>query len=80
MIGAAGRMGTTVFTAVQEAPDLELVGRFDVGDDLGDLGGAGVDVDPPQRTHYRRCSLRGLDTSVVPGPFQDVVGTEQEVP
>ncbi|MCB1252189.1 MAG: 4-hydroxy-tetrahydrodipicolinate reductase [Austwickia sp.] len=45
VIGAAGRMGTTVCTAVQEAPDLELVGRFDVGDDLGDLGGADVVVE-----------------------------------
>lgn len=45
MIGAAGRMGTTVCRAVQDAPDLHLVGRYDVGDDLGDLAGADVVVE-----------------------------------
>ena len=40
VIGAAGRMGSTVCQAVQEADDMDLVGRFDVGDDLGDLGNA----------------------------------------
>ncbi|MEO7746048.1 MAG: 4-hydroxy-tetrahydrodipicolinate reductase, partial [Actinomycetota bacterium] len=39
MIGAAGRMGTAVCAAVEAADDLELVGRYDEGDDLGDLGG-----------------------------------------
>ena len=45
VIGAGGRMGATVCGAVEEADDLELVGRFDVGDDLGDLGGADVVVE-----------------------------------
>ena len=45
MIGAAGRMGATVCRAVEEADDLELVGRFDVGDGLGDLAGAEVVVE-----------------------------------
>lgn len=45
VIGAAGRMGSTVCSAVQDAPDMELVGRFDAGDDLGDLGGAEVVVE-----------------------------------
>ena len=45
VIGAGGRMGGTVCTAVEAADDLELVGRFDVGDDLGDLGGADVVVE-----------------------------------
>lgn len=45
VIGAAGRMGSTVCRAVQAAPDTELVGRFDLGDDLGDLGGADVVVE-----------------------------------
>ena len=45
VIGAGGRMGATVCRAVEEADDLELVGRFDVGDDLGDLGGADVVVE-----------------------------------
>ena len=45
VIGAAGRMGTRVCSAVESAPGLELVGRFDVGDDLGDLAGADVVVE-----------------------------------
>ncbi|WP_116116205.1 4-hydroxy-tetrahydrodipicolinate reductase [Austwickia chelonae] len=45
VIGASGRMGSTVCQAVEEAPDLELVGRFDVGDQLGDLAGAEVVVE-----------------------------------
>ncbi len=45
VVGAAGRMGSTVCDAVDDAPDLELVGRYDAGDDLGDLGGADVAVD-----------------------------------
>ncbi|WP_173029283.1 4-hydroxy-tetrahydrodipicolinate reductase [Arthrobacter sp. NEB 688] len=45
VIGAAGRMGSTVCAAVEGADDLELVGRFDAGDDLGDLGGADVVVE-----------------------------------
>lgn len=38
-------MGGEVCRAVEAADDLELVGRFDVGDELGDLGGASVAVD-----------------------------------
>ena len=45
VIGAAGRMGSEVCRAVEAAPDLALVGRFDQGDDLGDLGGADVVVE-----------------------------------
>src|SRR6476619_4092014 len=45
VIGAGGRMGATVCRAVEEADDLELVGRFDEGDDLGDLAGADVVVE-----------------------------------
>jgi 4-hydroxy-tetrahydrodipicolinate reductase len=45
VIGAAGRMGSEVCRAVQAAPDLTLVGRYDLGDDLGDLGGADVVVE-----------------------------------
>ena len=45
VIGAAGRMGSQVCRAVEAAPDLTLVGRFDQGDDLGDLGGADVVVE-----------------------------------
>ena len=45
VIGAAGRMGSEVCRAVEAAPDLALVGRFDQGDDLGDLAGADVVVE-----------------------------------
>ncbi|HEY8651909.1 MAG TPA: 4-hydroxy-tetrahydrodipicolinate reductase [Dermatophilaceae bacterium] len=45
VIGAAGRMGSEVCRAVEAAPDLALVGRYDQGDDLGDLGAADVVVE-----------------------------------
>ena len=45
VIGAKGRMGSTVCRAVEAAPDLRLVGAYDVDDDLGDLGGADVVVE-----------------------------------
>jgi 4-hydroxy-tetrahydrodipicolinate reductase len=45
VVGAAGRMGSEVCRAVEAAPDLELTGRYDVGDDLGNLAGADVAVD-----------------------------------
>jgi 4-hydroxy-tetrahydrodipicolinate reductase len=45
VIGAAGRMGSQVCRAVEAAADLQLVGRYDLGDDLGELGGAEVVVE-----------------------------------
>lgn len=45
VIGAAGRMGSQVCKAVEAADDLELVGRFEHGDELADLAGADVAVD-----------------------------------
>ena len=45
VIGAAGRMGAAVCAAVEASDDLELVGRFDAGDELGDLAGAQVAVE-----------------------------------
>lgn len=45
VIGAAGRMGSEACRAVEAAPDTELVGRFDAGDDLGDLAGAQVVIE-----------------------------------
>ncbi|WP_127842276.1 4-hydroxy-tetrahydrodipicolinate reductase [Actinomyces wuliandei] len=47
VIGAAGRMGSTVCQAVEQAEGLELVARLDVGDtlDAEHLGGAQVAVD-----------------------------------
>jgi 4-hydroxy-tetrahydrodipicolinate reductase len=45
VIGAAGRMGSTVCRTVEASPDTQLVGGYDLGDDLGDLGGADVVVE-----------------------------------
>lgn len=44
VLGAAGRMGSQVCAAVEEAEDLDLVARLDVDDDLGHLEAAGVEV------------------------------------
>ncbi len=44
VIGARGRMGTATCTAVRNADDLDLVGEYDLGDELGDLNGADVAV------------------------------------
>jgi len=63
VIGAAGRMGSEVCRAVEAAPDLVLVGRFDQGDDLGDLGGADVVVEfsvpGASATNVAHCLDRG---------------------
>ncbi|MBT9255689.1 4-hydroxy-tetrahydrodipicolinate reductase [Phycicoccus sp. MAQZ13P-2] len=68
VIGAAGRMGSTVCAAVEGADDLELVGRYDAGDDLEDLGGADVvvefsvpDASPANVAH---CVERGVHVVV----------------
>jgi 4-hydroxy-tetrahydrodipicolinate reductase len=47
VLGAAGRMGSTVCAAVEAAADLELVARLDAGDEVSaaTLGGADVAVD-----------------------------------
>ena len=48
VLGAAGRMGQTVCAAVDGAPDLELVARIDVGDDVAAVvreSGADVAID-----------------------------------
>ncbi|MBM6979466.1 MAG: 4-hydroxy-tetrahydrodipicolinate reductase [Actinomyces succiniciruminis] len=47
VVGAAGRMGSTVCQAVQDADGLELVSRLDVGDTISadTLNGADVAVD-----------------------------------
>jgi len=44
VVGAAGRMGREVCRAVEADPDLELVARLDLGDDLGELVGARCEV------------------------------------
>jgi 4-hydroxy-tetrahydrodipicolinate reductase len=68
VIGAAGRMGSTVCRAVEAADDLELVGRFDEGDDLGDLAGADVVVEfsvpDASATNVDHCVDRGVHVVV----------------
>lgn len=68
VIGAAGRMGSEVCRAVEAAKDLELAGRFDEGDDLGDLGGADVAVEftTPAATvgNVMHCVRRGIHAVV----------------
>jgi len=68
VIGAAGRMGSTVCRTLEAAPDAELVGRYDVGDDLGDLGGADVVVEfsVPDSTaaNVAHCIDRGIHVVV----------------
>ncbi len=44
VLGAAGRMGTTVCTALGAASGLELVARLDAGDDLTTLAGSRASV------------------------------------
>jgi len=44
VVGAAGRMGTEVCRAVSAAPDLELAGALDVGDDRAAILAAGAQV------------------------------------
>ena len=68
VIGAAGRMGSTVCQAVIDAPDTELVGRFDVGDDLQDLAGASACVGDDacgEPTDGLRCMSEGTCSDTV---------------
>ena len=68
VIGAVGRMGSTVCQAVEAADDVELVGRFDLGDELGDLAGADVAVEfsTPDATlaNVLHCIRRGVHAVV----------------
>jgi 4-hydroxy-tetrahydrodipicolinate reductase len=68
VIGAAGRMGSAVCQAVEAADDLELVGRFDLGDELGELAGADVAVEfsTPDATlaNVLHCIRRGVHAVV----------------
>lgn len=68
VIGAAGRMGSEVCRAVDAARDLELAGRFDIGDELGDLAGADVAVEftVPEATvdNVLHCVRRGVHVVV----------------
>lgn len=68
VIGAKGRMGSEACKAVAAARDLELVGRFDAGDELGDLAGAEIAVEftVPEATvdNVLHCVRRGIHAVV----------------
>ena len=68
VIGAAGRMGAEVCRAVEDADGLELVGRFDQGDELGDLAGAQVVVEfsvpDASPANVRHCVEQGVHVVV----------------
>lgn len=68
VIGAAGRMGATACEAVEGADDLELVARFDEGDELGDLGGADVAIEftvlAASECNVRHCVEQGVHVVV----------------
>jgi 4-hydroxy-tetrahydrodipicolinate reductase len=68
VIGAQGRMGAEVCRSVEAATDLELVGRFDQGDELGDLGGAAVAVEfsvpSASPANVAHCVEAGVDVVV----------------
>jgi 4-hydroxy-tetrahydrodipicolinate reductase len=71
VIGAAGRMGRTVCDAVESAPDLDLVARLDVGDDVAALSGTadvGVDFTVPD-------AAEANVTALVQAGVHAVVGT-----
>jgi len=70
VIGAAGRMGRTVCDAVEAAPDLELVARLDVGDDISALAGradVGVDFTVPAAAESNVTALIGAGLHAVVG-------------
>ena len=83
VIGANGRMGSEVCRAVESAPDTELVGRFDHGDDLGDLGGADVVVEfsvpDASAANVAHCVERGVHVVVgTTGWSEDKLATLRE--
>ena len=77
VIGARGRMGSTVVDAVDAAPDLEVVARIDAGDAItaDSLGGARVAVDftvPTQtESNVHACLDAGADVVVGTTGWED---------
>jgi 4-hydroxy-tetrahydrodipicolinate reductase len=68
VLGARGRMGSTVVQAVTEAPDLEVAAEVDQGDALDALTGCDVVVDFTHpgavMANLRWCTEHGLDVAV----------------
>ena len=80
VIGAAGRMGATACEAVEGADDLELVGRYDEGDELDDLGGAEVVIEftvlSASERNVRHCVERGVHVVVGTSGWTDDKASE----
>ena len=80
VIGASGRMGSEVCRAVESADGLELVGRFDMGDELGDLSGADVVVEfsvpAASAGNVAHCVERGVHVVVGTTGWDDAKLTE----
>jgi 4-hydroxy-tetrahydrodipicolinate reductase len=77
VLGARGKVGAEVCRAVEEADDLELVARIDVGDDPAQLVEAGadavVDFTHPDAVmdHLRLCAEHGIHAVVGTTGFDD---------
>ncbi len=70
VIGALGRMGQAVCAAVSAAPDMELVARLDVGDDVASLAGradVAVDFTVPAATESNVLALIDAGVHAVVG-------------
>lgn len=71
VVGASGRMGSTVCAAVEAAPGLELVASLDADDDLATVAAAGaqvaVDFTVPAVTEANVHALVGAGVHVVVG-------------
>lgn len=70
VIGAKGRMGATVCEAVAGAPDMELVARLDLGDDIASLAGkadVAVEFSHPDATEANVLALIDAGVHAVVG-------------
>jgi 4-hydroxy-tetrahydrodipicolinate reductase len=75
VLGARGRMGSTVCATVEDAPDTELAARVEAGDALEPLLGCDVVVDFTHvavvMDNLRWCVTHGLDVVVGTSGFND---------
>ncbi len=75
VLGARGRMGSTVCETIEGAPDTELAARVDQGDALNALLGCDVVVDfthvAAVMDNLRWCVAHGLDVVVGTSGFGD---------
>jgi 4-hydroxy-tetrahydrodipicolinate reductase len=77
VVGARGKVGSTICRGVEEAPGLELVAQVDVGDDLGSLEAAdtqvAVDFTHPDAVmaNLEHCIAHGIHVVVGTTGFDD---------